>query len=345
MLPIQICAFDAQTAGPAQWAAFHRYRRAVAAELRPGDPLPSDEEAQSQMQQIFSLWESRYWLALLETEVIGFVHVSFRRPETPNAAEHAPFLFGGGAVRAEARRRRAGTLLLREIHSLMSALDKRVLTVQAHAAPGHAFLTHAGAVPKFTLVENRAVLAELDWRRLRLWEEAVETQGLVWECHAGRVPRGELLALLPQFTAFAADLPVGELEMPPIRYEIESYDQGYEEMDRVGGAHHLIVLRAPGGKVAGISEALWDSQTPEFAQQQITAVARQWRGRGLARALKAAILRQIRSHHPDVKFVSTANADTNTAILAINARVGFTEHRRNVSYQITLAALDAWQLR
>jgi GNAT superfamily N-acetyltransferase len=186
-------------------------------------------------------------------------------------------------------------------------------------------------------------LAELDWSRLRQWEGAAEGAGHVWERHAGRVPRRELLELLPQLTALAADLPVGDLDMPPIRYEIGSYDEWYEEIERAGGAHHLIVLRAPGGEVAGISEARWNSWGPECVHQLITAVARHWRGRGLALALKAAMLRQICTSHPEAKFVSTANADTNTAILGINARVGFTEHRRTVSYQISRTALDAWR--
>jgi GNAT superfamily N-acetyltransferase len=345
MPSIQICSFDPHEARAEQWAAFHRYRRAVAAELEPEDPLLSDEEKKSEMQQISPLWEYQRWLALEGEEIIGSAIVSFRRAQTPNAAEHAPFLFGGGSIRAEARRRGAGTLLLREIHSLMSALDKRVLTLEAHTAAGHAFLACAGAIPKFTVVENRAVLAELDWGRLLQWEDAAGMLGHVWEHYSDRVPRDRLIELLPQFTALATGLPVGELEMAPIRYEIEAYDRWYEEIEPAGGAHHMIVLRAPCGKVSGISEARWDARTPEFVQQQITAVADQWRGRGLARSLKAAMLRQIRTHDPEVKFVSTVNAETNTAILAINERVGFTKHRRTVSYQITRTALDVWHLR
>jgi GNAT superfamily N-acetyltransferase len=343
MPPIEIVPFDPSAASPERWAAFHVYRRAIAAELRPDDPVLDDAEFQSEMQRGEPLWGFRRWLALAGGEIIGFFRAGFRRPGTPNAAEHSPFLWGRGAVQAQARRRGAGTLLLREAHALMHALDKTVLTLAAHTAPGHAFLTQVGAVAKHAVVENRATLSQLDWARLRRWKAAAEERGLVWERHAGRVPREVLLTLLPVFTDLFADMPIGGLEMPPIRWEINGYDQWYETLERVGGAHHLVMLRAPDGSVAGLSEAAWDERIPDIVYQQLTAVARPWRGRGLARALKAAMLQQVHAHQPEAKVISTSNAEDNAPILSINARVGFKVHRRSVDYQVTRAALDAWR--
>jgi GNAT superfamily N-acetyltransferase len=222
----------------------------------------------------------------------------------------------------------------------MHAQDKTVLTLSAHADTGHAFLGHFGAVAKQSMVESRAALAELDWPNLRSWEDGVQDLGLVWECYDGRVPREVLVSLLPTFTALISDMPTGSLEIPPIRYEIEGYDQWYEALDRTGGAHHLIMLREPNGAVAAMSEAAWDSRAPQTAYQQLTAVSRSWRGRGLARAVKAATLRQIRAFHRDVKEMRTSNEENNAAILAINQRVGFRRYRRFVTYQVTRAELD-----
>ena len=136
-------------------------------------------------------------------------------------------------------------------------------------------------------------------------------------------------------------MPRGALEAPPIRLEIESYDQWYESLDRTEGAHYLVLLRAPDGAVVGMSEAAWDNQNPKIAYQAFTAVAKPWRGRGLARAAKAAILRQIRAAHPGAEEISTYNAESNAPILSINKRLGFGVRRRYVDYQITRAELDA----
>jgi hypothetical protein len=60
----------------------------------------------------------------------------------------APFVFAGGGVRPEARRRGAGSLLLREICSLMHNLDKSMLILAAHTESADAFLIKVGALPK-----------------------------------------------------------------------------------------------------------------------------------------------------------------------------------------------------
>ena len=344
MPPIEIVPFDPSAASPERWAAFHASRRAIAAELHPGDPVLSDRRS--------PIGAAAWWIRY------GSFAIGWRWQEASSSVLSVSASAGRGPrmrpstvpscrlavrCRAEARRRGAGTLLLREVHALMHALDKTVLTLSAHTAPGHAFLTYVGAVAKHAVVENRAVLAQLDWDRLRRWEAAAEERGLVWERHAGRVPREVLLTLLPVFTDLFADMPIGGLEMPPIRWEINGYDQWYETLERVGGAHHLVMLRAPDGSVAGLSEAGWDRRIPDIVYQQLTAVARPWRGRGLARALKAAMLQQVHAHQPEAKVISTSNAEDNAPILSINARVGFKVHQRSVDYQVTRAALDAWR--
>lgn len=342
MPPIQICPFDPAFASPARWEAFHACRRAIADELSPGDPVLSDEETRIELLRPVPLRDVRRWVAVMGDEIIGSAHASFRHPAAPNAAEHAPHVQAGGAVRAAARRQGAGTLLLREVLGLMHELDKTVLTLHAHTAPGHAFLTHAGAIAKHSAVESRAVLAQLDWPRLRAWEETVADSGLAWEIYTSRVPREVLLALLPVFDELLADVPLGALDIPPPRSEISVYDHWYEMMVRTGGAHHLVLLRTPGGAVAGISDATWDSRSPEIVWQAFTGVARSWRGRGVAQALKAALLRHVHARHPEARVMATCNADENAPILSINARVGFAVHRRMVDYQITRTALDTW---
>ncbi len=341
MSRFQIAAFDAGTASPETWTAFHAFRRVIAAELYPDDPVVSDAEREFEMRRTNPLGDSKRWLAFDGPDVVGSAGAGFRRPEAPHAEESAPFLWGWGSVVAGARRRGIGTLLLRQVHALMHAMDKSVLTLSAETDAGHGFLNHIGAAAKHSSVESRVRLDGLDWPCLRTWEDVAGDLGLAWESYAGRVPREVLVSLFPTFAALASDMPLGSLEMPPIRYEIENYDQWYESLDRTEGVHHVILLREPGGAVVGVSEAEWDNQNPKSAYQMFTALARPWRGRGLARAIKAATLKQIRASHPGVEEMRTFNAESNAAILSINKRLGFSVHRRHVAYQITRAELDA----
>ena len=54
------------------------------------------------------------------------------------------------------------------------------------------------------------------------------------------------------------------------------------------------------------------------------------------------MLRLIRSRHPDVRFITTSNANVNAPILSINTRLGFTEHRYTASYQVGPDAIEAF---
>jgi GNAT superfamily N-acetyltransferase len=341
MRQFKIIPFDVATAGQDTWAAFHAHRRAIAAEFDPDDPAWSDAECEYEMRRTNPLWDWRRWLAFDGPDVAGSVSAGFRRAGTPNADEYAPFLNCHGSVSARARRKGLGTLLLQQVHVLMHVMDKSMLTMSADVDAGHAFLTHIGAAAKHSMVENRMFLKDIDSRCLRTWEDGASDLGLVFECYAGRVPREVLKSLLPALTELVSDVPLGALETPPIRLEIESYDRWYEGLNRIEGAHHLVLLREPAGAVIGMSEASWDSRSPKTVYQSFTAIARPWRGRGLARAIKAATLRQIRSSHPGAEEMRTFNAESNAAILSVNRRLGFTAHRRHVDYQITRKELDA----
>ena len=342
-MTIRIIQFDPHTASDELWAVFNETRRAIALEFWPDEPILDDVETRREVQTINPMVKFRRWVAMEGDEVAGSIRAAFRRPGTRDENDYARFLWAGGAVRASSRRRGVGTLLFHEVHQLMHALDKTVLTMSAQTEPGHAFIKYLGAVERHRTVEQRAVLADLHWPVLRQWEDGASAQGLIWERYAGRVPRNVLVALLPIFTKLFADVPLGELETGPIRWELNGYDLWYETLERIGGAHHLVLLRAPDGSIAGLSEAGWDIRTPSIVRQQLTAVARSWRGRGIGRALKAAMLRQVHEAHPEATVIGTNNAEVNTPILSINARVGFSVAWRNVDYQVTREALDEWE--
>src|SRR6516162_9623440 len=189
VMTTHIALFEPDTASDQLWAAFSETRRAIAREFWPDEPILDDAETRREILPINPMIEFRRWVAMEGDEVAGSVRAAFRRPGTPNEKDYARFLWAGAGVRARSRRRGVGTLLLREVHGLMHALDKMVLTMTAQTEPGHAFMKHIGAVAKHSTVEQRAVFADLDCPRLRRWEDRVTAHGLVWERYAGRVPR------------------------------------------------------------------------------------------------------------------------------------------------------------
>jgi GNAT superfamily N-acetyltransferase len=340
---IEIRYFDPHAASAAEWAQYHAFRRARAAEEEPGEPIPEDADFEHDARRRGPLGESHRLVARRDGEIVGVAGFWFRREGTPDYAAYAPFMYVWGGVRQAARRRGVGTALLRAMLAFMEERGKTTATIGAHLPEGHAFLTAIGAVEKNRSFNNRLDFAALDWDELARWQAAAIVPGsnLRWEIHAGRVPLERLAELQGQFSAMLRDIPMGTLDSPPVRYELQGYVSWYEEIDKRGGEHFLVLL-LDGDVVAGMSEATWSPRFPDRVHQELTAVARDWRGKGLAKALKAAILRLVHERHPEVRLMSTSNAEMNGAILAINRRLGFVAQRHDSSYQITRDALRAW---
>ena len=66
---------------------------------------------------------------------------------------------------------------------------------------------------------------------------------------------------------------------------------------------------------------------------------------GLARAMKAAMLRQVHESHPEAESMGAGNGEMNAAMRSIDARAGFKPHRDLVEYQAGRGALDLWSSR
>ena len=160
--------------------------------------------------------------------------------------------------------------------------------MKVHAPDGHAFMAAIGAHCNYRSAENRLAFDGLDWNELaRCQAQAVTPgNGLAWEVHAGRVPMEQLATLMQPFSALINEQPLDALDIPRMRYELQGYVTWYADMDRRGGEHFLVMLRH-GDEVAAMCDASWYARFPERVYQQLTAVARPWRGKGLAKGIKS----------------------------------------------------------
>lgn len=281
---LEIRLFDPHLATRAEWAAVHEFRRIRDKEDNPGEPIPDDAEFELLARQGLPSHENHCWYAWLGNEVAGVLSMNFRREGTADYDSHAPYLYTWGGVRTNRRRQYIATELLHPLLKLMRERNKSIATIEASGPEGNAFLTAIGAVLKHRHIESRAPFADMDWDLLGEWYEAAIPEGapLHWEMYVDRVPRDRIERLIPQFDALAADMPIGELDSPRLRSELSAWLAHYEELDRHGGDHTMVMLME-GETIVAICEAIWDARIPDRVYQTMTAVARPWRGRGLAK--------------------------------------------------------------
>ena len=337
---IRIEPFDPDAASPDAWAAFHAFRRARSREDDPGEPNLPDADFEHNARRQWPFWKTSRILAVNGGLIVGSIALSVRREGTEDYAAFAPFVTAWGGVLQSWRRQGVATDLLQPMLAFMKQNGKEIATFHARSPDAHAFLAAIGGLQKQLEVENRLPFAGLDWTELARWEAASQP-GLQWEVHAGRVPLDRLASLIPVFTTLIQDAPTGDLDAPPNRYDLQAYVAGYEEADR-HGSKHLLVLLLDSGEVAGMCEGWWDARFPGRVSQHLTAVARPWRGCGLAKALKARMLHLVRNEQPEVAMMSTYNAMANAPMLSINTRLGFVRHKEIGTYQAGRDALAAY---
>ena len=95
-------------------------------------------------------------------------------------------------------------------------------------------------------------------------------------------------------------------------------------------------------KLAGYTELTFVPDRLAMANQGDTGVFPEFRGRGLGRWLKAAMLAKVLAERPSVQFVRTGNADSNAAMLKINREMGFRPYMSQTIWQIETAKVKAY---
>jgi GNAT superfamily N-acetyltransferase len=337
--------FDAETASPAAWAALQAFRRQRSVEDLPGEPMLSDADFEANVRRQWPLQQYHRFIAWHGEEIAGNLILGHRREGTPGAEDFADFVDLFGGVLNRFQRQGVGTALLPALAHFMRDSGRRVATARGvHRPESHAFFRAIGAEEKLSSVENRMDFAGLDWAELARWRArpAAAAPGLRWEIHAGRVPFERLAQLMAPFSRLINEQPLGTLDIPRMRYELSGYETWYAEMDQRGGEHFLVLLcnnDDDGGEVAAVCDANWDARFPDRVYQALTAVAERWRGHGLAKAVKAAMLHVLRERLPQLRTMITTNANANAPMLSINRRLGFAVHRREAVYQIDLNGL------
>lgn len=309
----------------------HGLRVALAAERVPDDPLPTYEDTVAQNQSIPAFVD--VWVWLIEDAsgaCVGSADIGVMRAEENQhlGQFHISLL-------PSVRRRGLGKLLLREIVARAEAENRTMLfTDTTSTVPsGAAFLERLGATVGLESHVNQLKLTTLPDGLLDEWTtETAEgfTLGL-WD---GAYPEESIDEIVALFDLMN-QVPRGDLQMDDFKLTREQLRQQEEARAARGTQRWSYYVREEAtGKIAGFTELFWNPHKPTFAQQGITAVWPEYRGKRLGRWLKAAMLQKLLTDRPGVTIVRTENADINAAMLKINVALGFRPYIAEKVWQV-----------
>ncbi|MGO4599260.1 hypothetical protein [Terrabacter sp. 2RAF25] len=121
----------------------------------------------------------------------------------------------------------------------------------------------------------------------------------------------------------STDAPSGDIELDEEDWDAERVRQQWNTPSPVWGVES-VARHVPSGRLVAFTDIFVRSGQPDLAVQSDTLVLCEHRGNALGLAVKLANLRALQCERADVRIVRTWNADTNTHMVAINERLGFT---------------------
>lgn len=330
-----------------EWDRFHRFRRVRSEEHDPTHPVRTDAVVEGNMCKPDEWTIDRRFLAEAGDAVVGSLTISIPKPGSSGYESGKHILYANMAVIGPWRRQGIGKRFLRETVAEMEPNGCTVLTLHSSEPDGQAFIEWFGAELKQVERISRLYFNKVDWAQLERWEGELATRapGTRLELYPDRLPeaflaeycpaRSEMMNLMP-----FDDLDHGDMEMSP-----EDFEKMYERLAIDRSEHHTYISREPDGRISGITDVSWSPEEPGVVWQWFTGVHPDFRGRGLGKVLKAAMLRYVNERYDGLKWVSTGNSATNGSMLAINERMGFREHKRYHSYQIGREAAEGFVAR
>jgi len=265
----------------------------------------------------------RDWLAFLDGEPVGVGSCSLNLGMEEDTAA-----FATACVLPHARRRGVGTALYKQVSAHARSLGKSELMTWGYEddAGGVAFAELHGFVVVRRIPALRLVLDGCPRPTVDLPEEiAIATladnpelaQG-VWETAS---------EAMPDIPYYSIPMSAGSLE--------EFAARSFAGPKYIPEATFVAVRE---GEVVGYAQLAWMSRAAGIADHAMLAVRRAWRGRGIAKALKAQQITWALDN--GLSELRTGNDERNASARAVNANFAYTPLPEQIGYRGPLLASD-----
>jgi mycothiol synthase len=335
--------FDPDTATHDYFKARHAYLTIRSQEEMPEDPPRSLEFSitnakswklfEKEKNEVWHLWQGKEIIAEL------FVEVAFYE-------DNRHLLWCELEVLAPFRRRGNASLLLQKIVEIADTHQRTLVMsgTSSRMPAGTAFTERLGATKGIETHTNQLVIAELDKSLIEKWLGSAATTAKEFELGfwGDTYPEEEIQAVANLISVMST-APKDDLQLEEWKAEPEDLRAGeaYSKARKIE-RWVLYVRHKLSGELAGFTSTYYDLENPENLSQGDTGVLPKYRGHGLGKWLKAAMIQKILAERPIVKRIRTGNADSNAPMLAINHALGFKPYIAETVWQIEVEKIKSY---
>ncbi len=332
-MDVKTIKFEASSAAEEHWDGFFECMDEASREIDPGEPLlPRARRKQLVFAGESNPYRRTHRVLLFPAGGAGCAGLAAVFVETPRSPSYENnkhiatmhLLFVPGKYRGKG----LGALLLRRVIEELAANEPQVSELFAPVVlgSGRRFMDRLGGTVSLETAENRLYLQDVDWPMVEAWaaegagknpDTAITTVSVI--------PQADIDDYSAAYTETINQQPLGDTGID-MKYTPEQIRFGEQQNLEYGAVRTTIYTKGADGSISGLTETVYTKEEGHKAAQLLTGVRERYRGRGLGKLLKAAMLLHIRKEYPGVKYITTGNADSNAPMMAINSKLGFKRH-------------------
>ena len=179
------------------------------------------------------------------------------------------------------------------------------------------FFVHRGFREVMRVWESRLDLNGIDTKNFQAYIKRAEKEGISFtDLAEERLRGGSLRGLHELVQLIVGDMPRDGV-FKPLSYG--QYESLMFNSPRLLPEGYIIAKHGP--EFVGVSIVLKNEREPRILSQDDTGVRREYRGRGIATALKLKVIEF--GQRNGYEMIKTMNDSTNAAMLAVNTKLGF----------------------
>ena len=323
------------------WEKFYDFYKAFMKEIYPGDPFTPKARLIKSLKDPHPHFYIYHWFVYnSDSKIIGWSD-SYISKESHPAYETDKHIAGCDIILLKDHQRKGiGTELLSYLIKVAKKHNRTLIQGGSNQESGHNFCLKYGGTKAIDGSENRLQMKEVDWKMVREWVEEgpKRADGVTLEQFVD-VSEDDIEEYCVIYTETMNQQPFGELE-GRTKTTPESRRMSEERLRTREGIWTTLISRERDRTISGLTEVFYFPDKPIMLHQNLTGVKEEFRGRGLGKWLKAAMLEWVKEEYPKVETVITGNATTNAPMLAINKRLGFKEHKSGTAYKFQMSELS-----
>jgi len=339
-LEYDIRPFDIATASDEDWAIFYRFNCKTAKELFPDYPIEDLESYRADMSSALMFYDVDAYIVTQKdkpTEAMGWLRCSFMKEDAPSYPGNENFCQIHLTILDKYRQKGIARKLLAIAYEHALEQNRTEFTGTLLNDASRKFLHQIGGKEALAFRISSFNMKDVDWELIEQWvnegPQRSPTSNL--EFHLS-IPDSILKEYCNVYTEVFNQAPRDELTIGDEVYTPEKWKKLEDQARKIGRIWITAIVREPDGDIAGLTEVVYESSTPTIMHQDLTGVQEKYRGRGLGKWLKGAMLLKIHDEYPEVEIVSTGNATSNESMLAINEKMGFRLKQESYMFQVDL---------